>query len=72
VRASVAEFDAIRAGENLFLVDPNHVGSTRTKDGCHRLQAIAAVLQLFRHSFEPIAGCVAASTVAIVAMRLAA
>jgi hypothetical protein len=24
VRATVAEFDAIRAGENLFLVDPNH------------------------------------------------
>jgi hypothetical protein len=24
VSATVAEFDAIRAGENLFLVDPNH------------------------------------------------
>jgi hypothetical protein len=24
VRATVAEFDAIRAGENLFLVSPNH------------------------------------------------
>lgn len=24
VRATGAEFDAIRAGENLFLVDPNH------------------------------------------------